>query len=62
MHESTKDELLDLIDRLDGEIFRLNSYIEDNENIDHATWRIIDTLIIKANVTLSKIKETIKYS
>lgn len=62
MHESTKDELLDLIDRLDGEIFRLNSYIEDNENIDHVTWRIIDTLINKANVTLSKIKESVKYS
>lgn len=62
LSENSKEEMLDLLDKLDGQIYRLDSFIEDSEEINHALWLIIDRMISEINVTHSKIKNLVNYS
>jgi hypothetical protein len=62
MSENTKDELLDLMDKLEGRIYQLSGYIEDNELVPHEVWYKSEQLLNAINRTRSRIKEMIYYS
>ncbi|WP_137743417.1 hypothetical protein [Robertmurraya siralis] len=62
MSEQTKQELIELSNQLEDQIYNLNSFVENNEDINHDTWYLIDTFISEANMTLSKIQEILNYS
>ncbi|MGK4040787.1 hypothetical protein AB0Y20_00700 [Heyndrickxia oleronia] len=60
--DDTREELLDLIDKLDERIGLVNTYIEHHDGINDSTYHAIDRLFVEVYNTLADLKELAKFS
>lgn len=60
--DDTREELLDLIDKLDERIGLVNTYIENHDGINDSTYHAIDRLFVEVYNTLADLKELAKFS
>lgn len=60
--DDTREELLDLIEKLDERIGLVNTYIENHKGIKNSTYQAIDRLLVDVYNTLADLKELAKFS
>lgn len=62
LSDNSKLEFVDLLEKLEDQLYSLDTYIEENEQIDNVTWKQCERLIANANLFILKIKYLVEYS
>lgn len=62
LDESTKEELQRKIEKLNEKMFKLSTFLEENESISEELWKLIDKLLLDVSVSINDLEEEINYS